>query len=159
VRRFPLLPLLLAACVPAAPPPAAPPPRPAAPVAAPAPAPLTADWRDWPRTPGDWSYERAGSESRATFRPAGVSLSCGTDRRLRLAIAGRAMAPVMIRTSTASRLLSPDAAGTLSLQAQDRLLDAMAFSRGRFVLEQAGAAPLVLPSWAEMGRVIEDCRG
>ena len=41
----------------------------------------------------------------------------------------------------------------------DPLLDAIAFSRGRFVIEQTGQPPLVLPPHAEIGRVIEDCRG
>ena len=40
----------------------------------------------------------------------------------------------------------------------DELLDAMAFSRGRFVIEQAGAPTLVVPAYPEVGRVIEDCR-
>jgi hypothetical protein len=39
------------------------------------------------------------------------------------------------------------------------MLDAMVFSRGRFVVDRAGAAPLVVPPYAELGRVIEDCRG
>ena len=47
----------------------------------------------------------------------------------------------------------------LALTASDPLLDAMGFSRGRFVIEQAGAAPLVVPAWAEIERVTEDCRG
>ena len=39
------------------------------------------------------------------------------------------------------------------------MLDAMVFSRGRFVVERTGAAPLVVPPYAEIGRVVEDCRG
>ncbi len=46
-----------------------------------------------------------------------------------------------------------------SLPANDPLLDAIGFSRGRFVVEQAGTPPLVLPAWAEVERVVEDCRG
>ncbi|WP_345907778.1 hypothetical protein [Sphingomonas sp. UBA4815] len=45
------------------------------------------------------------------------------------------------------------------LAGNDRLLDAMAFSRGRFTIEQAGQPPLIIPAYAEVGRVIEDCRG
>ena len=55
---------------------------------------------------------------------------------------------------------TPQAVGTigLSLDARDPLLDAMIFSRGRFAVE-AGALPtLYLPSWPEMGKVVEDCR-
>ena len=37
-------------------------------------------------------------------------------------------------------------------------LDAIAFSRGRFLVSVKGAADLVIPSWPEIARVIEDCR-
>lgn len=46
-----------------------------------------------------------------------------------------------------------------TLRAGDPLLDAMAFSRGRFAIEVNGLPTLYLPAWAEIGRVIEDCRG
>ena len=42
--------------------------------------------------------------------------------------------------------------------ASDPMLDAMAFSRGRFALEVAGLPTLYVPSWPEISRVIEDCR-
>ena len=42
--------------------------------------------------------------------------------------------------------------------ARDPLLDAMAFSKGRFAIEIAGLPTLYAPSWAEVTRVIEDCR-
>jgi hypothetical protein len=44
------------------------------------------------------------------------------------------------------------------LGAQDSLLDAMGYSRGRFIVEQAGLPTLVIPAWPEIERVIEDCR-
>jgi hypothetical protein len=47
----------------------------------------------------------------------------------------------------------------VSLSPRDALLDAMAFSRGRFIVEQPGQPSLVVPAWAEFGRVVEDCRG
>jgi hypothetical protein len=40
----------------------------------------------------------------------------------------------------------------------DRQLDALAFSRGRFLVSVKGAADLVIPAWPELARVIEDCR-
>lgn len=46
----------------------------------------------------------------------------------------------------------------LTLPAQDSLLDALAFSRGRFAVDIYGAPMLVLPAWAEVARVVEDCR-
>ncbi|OYW83858.1 MAG: hypothetical protein B7Z20_11930, partial [Sphingobium sp. 32-64-5] len=41
----------------------------------------------------------------------------------------------------------------------DSALDKIAFSRGRFAIEAPGAPPLAVPGWAEVSRVIEDCRG
>ena len=43
--------------------------------------------------------------------------------------------------------------------ASDPGLDQIAFSRGRITIEQPGQPTLVLPTWAEPVRVIEDCRG
>ena len=69
-----------------------------------------------------------------------------------------------ITTSTGTRpLLSEPLATrpgwiTAQLRASDPILDAMAFSRGRFALDVAGLAPLYLPAWPEVARVIEDCR-
>jgi hypothetical protein len=126
------------------------PPRPA-----PAPPPLASDWNDWPFTPGDWRYAAAS----ASFDVGGRStLRMTCDRATRnVVIAGIAAGFVTIRTTTMNRTMT---AGTaISLSANDPLLDAIAFSRGRFVVEQTGVAPLVVPPHAEIGRVIEDCRG
>jgi hypothetical protein len=51
----------------------------------------------------------------------------------------------------------PPALGA-ALNAQDPLLDAVAFSRGRFMIETPGQLALYLPSWPELSRAIEDCR-
>lgn len=45
-----------------------------------------------------------------------------------------------------------------SFAARDPLLDAMAFSRGRFAIQSDGLPTLYVPSWPEIGRVLEDCR-
>lgn len=42
--------------------------------------------------------------------------------------------------------------------ARDPQLDAIAFSRGHFVVSVPGTRDLVIPSWPEFSRVIEDCR-
>ncbi|WP_324743459.1 hypothetical protein U8326_08035 [Tsuneonella sp. CC-YZS046] len=69
-----------------------------------------------------------------------------------------------IMTETATRLLDARPTGAQSadlatnLSARDSLLDAIALSRGRFAVEAAGLPTLYLPSWAEVSRVIEDCR-
>lgn len=78
--------------------------------------------------------------------------------------AGRATALQMqVRSETQDRLLpatlSADGAWTVArLAAGDQLLDAIAFSRGRFGLEVPGLPPLVLPAYPELTRVVEDCR-
>ena len=173
-RRLALAVLLFAAaCAPTPRPVASHPPAPPPPIVA-APPPLAADWRDWPVTPGDWRYARRGAGgSEATFGSATAVMArlvCDpAQHRVTLVAAGGPGAPAMtVRTSTATRTLPTQAVGHMdawppvtheaALPTADPLLDAMAFSRGRFAIERAGEAPLVLPSWAEVGRVIEDCR-
>jgi hypothetical protein len=163
----------LAGCVPAprnAPPAAAPvpvPSRPAPPAAAPAP--LGPDWRDWPLTPGDWRYSGDARGSVAVFGvPGGVPvalLRCDrAARRVSLSVAGAAAATLTLRTTSATRAIAaaPDGAAparvVMAFDARDPLLDAIGFSRGRFVVEGGGAAALVVPAWPEILRVVEDCR-
>ena len=141
---------------------ATPPPRVAPPPAV--------DWRDWQVTPGTWSYAHDTRGSVATFGQAGgealAVLRCDApNRRLFLSRAGALASPFTVRTTSVVRQLPAGATGgeppyaAVTLPANDPLLDAIAFSRGRFTLEQAGQPPLVLPAYAEVGRVIEDCRG
>ncbi|MBB3694715.1 hypothetical protein [Sphingomonas sp. BK580] len=160
--------VLAAGCVPqVTPPPPAPAPTPApAPALPPAPAPLAADWQDWPRTPGTWRYTRDAAGPVASFGTGATAVATARcDRAARtvtLTRIGGVAAPVTMRTSATTRTLPATAVAggaAVALAASDRLLDAMVFSRGRFTLEQPGIAPLVLPPWAELARVIEDCRG
>ncbi len=160
---------LAAGCIPASAPPPPPAPAPVA-VALPPPQPLASDWRDWPRTPGDWRY--AAGISRFTGSDGRPLLTLSCDRAARRLILTRpapaAATALTIRTTSTVRTLPvqarapADAAPLLmldaTLPADDRLLDAIAFSRGTFTVEQAGQPPLVVPSWAEIGRAIEDCR-
>jgi hypothetical protein len=165
-----LLLVSVAGCVapPTAPPP--PPPTMAPPPPPPKPAPLAADWRDWPLTPGTWRYERDAHGSRATFGGVGsdapLVLRCDlSPRRMLLSRAGSVTGPMTVRTSSTTKALAVQPIGgatpyvAAEIAPRDALLDAMAFSRGRFVIEQAGALLLVVPAYAEIGRVIEDCRG
>lgn len=164
--------VLVAACSapPVGPPPAPPPaPRPAAP---PPPPPVATfrDWRDAPQTPGDWRYEQRGEGGFARYG-AGTStvfaLACnrsaGTISLIRSGASSVSL-PMSIATTSEIRALSAQPAPqgqpqlVVTLGAQDALLDAMAFSRGRFAVEVNGLPTLYLPAWAEVGRVIEDCR-
>ena len=164
--------LALSACV-SPPPPPAPktvsgPPRAAA--MAPAPA-LTGDWNDWPFTPGDWTYSRDSRGSVGQFgvlgRTAMLSLRCDMQTR-RVTLSREASAPaqhMVIRTSSMTKQLPAQLTGgtpayiAADIMSNDPILDAMAFSRGRILVEAEGQQPVILPSWAEIARIIEDCRG
>lgn len=153
------------------------PPRPAPPVAVPRPAPApepappppSADWRDWPITPGTWSYRQDERGSIALFGVAGqdAALTLRCDRqRARLYLSRRGEGPattLTVRTSSTLRSLPALPTGgapaylAAELPVRDALVDAMGYSRGRFVIE-GGPGTLVVPAWAELLRVVEDCR-
>lgn len=132
-------------------------------------APISADWRDRPLTPGVWLYTRDARGSRAVFGTPGTDarLVLRCDRaaaRVFFSRDGIAAAALTIRTSSTTRVLAVQPAGgtpayiAAALAPSDPLLDALAFSRGKFSLAQPGAPTLTLPVWAEIGRVVEDCR-
>ena len=166
--------LALACCVPPPPQPLPPPAQRPAPAPAPAPVvqqPVYKSWIDAPQTAGDWSYRSTASESFAQFASGNgqplLALTCNRgNRTVVLARAGTAArdVPMRVLTETAERLLSatPGDGGvawlSASFRATDPLLDAMALTRGRFAVETAGLETLYVPAWAEVTRVIEDCR-
>lgn len=129
------------------------------------------DWRDWPLTPGNWVYRQDARGSIALFGVPGADadFTIRCDRIAGLIYVSRkgaapGNAPLTIRTSSSLRTLAMQPTGAmpaymaLSLYPRDPLLDAIGFSRGRFVLEQATLPVLVIPAWAEVLRVSEDCR-
>lgn len=138
--------------------------RPGPPVAPPPP---RSDWRNVPVTPGEWSWGLEGGRSVARFAGGALTLRCdranGTVTLLR---AGTAAAPEpmtvtttsSVRTLTATPQPGSPPALAVALRASDPLLDAMIFSRGRFVIDVPGLPPLYAPSWPEVSRVVEDCR-
>jgi len=141
------------------------------PSASPLPPPVQTDWIGRPQTAGNWRYVSEPGETLAIFADtqgeAQAVLSCRMGERvIDLARAGRATgsATVTIRTETASRTLAAQASGSTqpitvaTVQARDPLLDAIALTRGRFAMEVPGRPALYLPAWAEVTRVIEDCR-
>jgi hypothetical protein len=150
-----------------APPVARPSPTPAPPPAA---APQSADWRDWNLTPGNWVYRQDARGSIALFGRSGsdadLTLRCDRARgRIYLSRRGEGPSALTIRTTSLVRSLSAQPTGgapayvAAELGVRDGVLDAIGFSRGRFVLEAAGLPVLVVPAWAETLRVVEDCRG
>jgi hypothetical protein len=165
--------LALAACVP--PPEPAPTPAPAPaptpaprPVATPSPVPSFTTWMDAPLTLGDWSYE-AGTARFGEPTDTIFALSC-SGGEVTVARAGEtaSQASMLIHTEAMSRridgpvLANPDGRSrwtlTVTLSGADPLLDAMAFSKGRFAVEVPGYPTLYVPSYPEVTRVIEDCR-
>lgn len=166
----------IAACAPAPVPTPAPAPAPA-----PTPTPVMTsapvvqrtyeNFLDAPQTAGDWSYRSDSTGSMASFGQgssgARFALRCiPASRQISLMRAGQASGPVVMRilTETGPRSLTgmqdKDALPIIAvtLPASDPLLDAMAITKGRFAVETEGMETLYIPSWAEITRVIEDCR-
>ncbi len=137
------------------------PPRPSASV-------RPAAWADAPLSAGAWAYRRAqgSSGSRSLFGPPGAPISfqvaCEAGRQISLFRPGAAQGSITIRTSSTARTLPGTSRAGQGLSAQlpagDPLLDAIAFSRGRFAVEAPGVPALVIPAWPELARVVEDCR-
>lgn len=125
-------------------------------------------------TPGEWRYSLAmagiGRTSRAMFMTPGgetvfeVACLAGDSIALSRSVQSVQNLEMTVRTETATvtRLAPPDPEGMpvvkAVVQPQDPLLDAMALSKGRFAVEVEGQPTLYLPSYAEVSRVIEDCR-
>ncbi len=108
-----------------------------------------------------------GARSVARFGGDALVLSCNRDAAaitLIRAGAGQGQVPMTVVTSSVTRPLGgsaipgPPATIAVTLAARDSLLDAMAFSRGRFAIETAGLPTLYVPSWPEVSKVVEDCR-
>ena len=178
MRRFslPVLPLLaLAACVPSKPEPMLQPkPAPVAPtpvvVEPPKPVRPAGEWIDWPIEAGTWVYRSDARGSLALFGPSGanalVTLRCDKTRgRIFLSVAGAGHSgSFLIRTSSTMKAFEPmQASGeppyvAADIDPRDPILDAIAFSRGRFAIEVGGLRPMAIPNWAEISRVVEDCR-
>ena len=165
--------LAVAAC---APQPASTPTPAPAPAPAPTPTPTAVvqpvyqNWMDAPATPGDWTYRNGGTTTSAFFGPSSAdarfTMTCNrSNRTITLARAGeaRGQTSMIVRTETGNRTLAAQPFGAAPsvaavLPANDRFLDAMAISKGRFAVEIPGMATLYVPSWPEVTRVIEDCR-
>ena len=127
------------------------------------------DWRTAALTAGSWAYRETTTGSEAVFTDARVIrrlvVKCSrATRRVSLSVASPTPASALAVTTTETERSLPAVFDAQSFQitaevgAQDPLLDAMAFSRGRFVIRVVGGAELVIPAWPEIARSIEDCR-
>ncbi|XUU59814.1 hypothetical protein ACRAQ6_09560 [Erythrobacter sp. HA6-11] len=132
---------------------------------------LPENWMDQPRAPGDWTYERESSETFALYGEGRDNMRAIIRCDLRTRQVGIGMfgvqtssARMQIHTETLSRTLEAtqrESAMPLvaaEVDANNRLLDAMAITKGNFAMQVDGARILYLPGWAEVTRVIEDCR-
>ena len=118
---------------------------------------------------GNWTYVPVPGGSEATFANTSaqpqLTISCTrATRQVAVSKPATGAAPFISVWTTAQTRALPSsynpATGKLSatLAAFDPMLDAIAFSRGRVEFSVAGQAALVIPSWSEAARVIEDCR-
>ena len=106
-----------------------------------------------PLTPGPWTYAASATGSEARY---GAAFSLRCDRATRTVIISRpGAAPTVLTIATDSVTRNLPVGGRLL--ANDPLLDAIAFSRGRFLVSEGGAT-LAIPTWPEAARSIEDCR-
>ncbi|HYD23153.1 MAG TPA: hypothetical protein VEB68_00015 [Croceibacterium sp.] len=163
--------LALAACVAPAPEPTpAPSPMPTptpTPVATPTPVPSFANWMDAPQTAGDWTYQAGLARFGETAAEPRLTLRCdrasGVVEIVRAGTAAAAL-PMIVRAEAMERSVDARPARSdppsivAQVPARDPLLDAMAFSKGRFAIEVAGLETLYVPAYPEVTRVIEDCR-
>lgn len=176
MRRY--LFLAMALCLPACttvPRQTLPPPRPAPlppPAPTPAPlAPLSANWQDWPLSPGTWTLKREDTGSVALFGQADADFMVRCVVSAKTVILSRAGTlpnttnAVMTVRATDTMKIYPAASNSslpayisATVAATDPQLDAIAFSRGRFMVSTTGAKDLVIPAWPEFARVVEDCR-
>ncbi len=119
--------------------------------------------------PGTWTYAATADGSEASFvdansRPQLFVRCARASRQVTIAKPATAAAPFLdIWTSSQVRNLPASynpATYRLSaiVTAFDPLLDAIAFSRGRFSVSVQGTAALIVPAWEEPARVVEDCR-
>jgi hypothetical protein len=132
------------------------PPRPSAQPATAA----SASWTAAPLTPGRWAYN-GGALSSANYGGL-FTIRCLGGGRIALERSGAVTGiGLTLRTTAMERVVTGrrgTAAMTAELPAGDPLLDALAFSRGRFAVEAAGQPRLIVPAWPELARVVEDCR-
>jgi hypothetical protein len=118
---------------------------------------------------GNWTYASTTDGTEAMFANSAGSpqlwVHCTRPTRRVTISRPASAAAAFINVWTSSRTQSnassfSPATGrlTIDLGAYDPLLDAIATSGGRVAFTVGTQPPLVVPPWAEVARVIEDCR-
>jgi hypothetical protein len=118
---------------------------------------------------GNWTYTTAADGSEAVFTDTSAKpqlwLRCTrATRRITISKAATVAAPsINVWTSSQTKSVASSfnpATGrlTIDLANYDPLLDAIVSSRGRIGFSAGSQPPLIVPPWAEIARVIEDCR-
>ncbi|QIL02738.1 hypothetical protein G7078_08045 [Sphingomonas sinipercae] len=119
---------------------------------------------------GTWTFRNFPGGSEAAFRDASGAqpflIRCNRPTRVVTLVRTGvpAAAPFMfVSTSSAARPVAarfdlPSRTLSADVAARDPLLDAIAFTRGRFATSATGAPLIVFPAWPEPSRVIEECR-
>jgi len=118
---------------------------------------------------GNWSYSAQPGGSEATFVNAAgqpqLAITCTRGvRQVTISKPATVIAPfILVWTSALTRNLPSSynpATRRLSatVSAYDPILDAMGFSRGRIGFSALNQPALIVPAWAEVSRVVEDCR-
>lgn len=125
----------------------------------PVPVPQAIDWRSAALSAGTWLYRPIAGGSEAIFQTSAgpqFTVRCTlATRRVSFARAGAAPNMLLRIMTTSSERTLPVGNTVASF---DPVLDAIAFSRGRVAVTGAPAPILIMPSWAEPARAIEDCR-
>lgn len=138
------------------------------------PAPIVSlDWKDRAFSRGVWSLAADDDGISARFGSSDLQpefrMSCiaakGTIRFARAGSIPELMNATMTLASTESARSYPavnsnavPATIVSETSANDPQLDSLAFSRGRLLVSIVGTDDLVIPSWPEFARVVEECR-
>lgn len=118
--------------------------------------------------PGLWSYASTPGNSSARFgvtpQAAILAIQCDRGSKGITIMVSRSVSAVggtvTLRASSLVRSIAAQGSGsfaTIRLAARDPILDALAFSRGRFGVALDGVER-AYPAWPEVTRVVEDCR-
>lgn len=133
-------------------------------------APVYESYLDEPQTPGTWDYVDEPTESLGLYgigNPVHPFVIRCDKEAGRIGLARRTTRDgpltLIVQTETTTRqLVASTVEGygmvAANLDPHDTLLDAMAITKGRFVVGLEGEEALYIPAWAEVTRVIEDCR-